>query len=674
MKNYSACVDVFYGSGDTVTPPASDPLSLSWKPIKAVCGNTSPSATLPFGSVSCTPYSGGYSSGYGNNKINWGEKPEKLFAGSKLIGFSHLNHSGIGALGLYYNYAVTAPFRGGLKNAFLLKDIGGENGSPGFYSAEFTDEKIKASVTAGRHTAVHKYESDKGFRLAVNFANDGLYRDAPRVFSHAENGSVFISDDGTVCAEAVFQGVKIHFCVRVTGADKTALWLGGGETGDRELTGVEKGADFGCVFDIKEKSTELRLSLSLLSHAQALAFLDGEKDSFAQILKSAKGEWDKRLGAVDITASEKDTRLFYSNLYHTIIKPADFSGQNYLFESESFVTDFCTLWDMYKTQLPLVFTLYKDMSARITDTLIGYGKKFGKLFHNLVLSSNMSIEAKQAAVLSCYVLADAWYRGHIKDYGTLSKAMRGDIESCKTFLETSEMPKTTMLLDIAEACGSLAEIAGSAGDTKTAAEFGALQGNWIKAFDEKTGLLRENYDYYEGNHWSYSFRPMRDYKERIAIAGGREKYLGLLDRFFGFTEPENTVGRFQGFNNETDMETPYAYIDAGEPDKTAQIIRAGLDCYSLGRNGLPGNNDSGGLSSCFIWNFLGLFPVSGQNKIYLSRPSAERAVIHLSNGNKLEILKKGNGGKSPAIFFNGERIGNTLTVSELMRGGLLEFT
>ena len=35
--------------------------------------------------------------------------------------------------------------------------------------------------------------------------------------------------------------------------------------------------------------------------------------------------------------------------------------------------------------------------------------------------------------------------------------------------------------------------------------------------------------------------------------------------------------------------------------------------FGTGPGGLPGNDDSGGLSSWYVWASLGLFPVAGQN-------------------------------------------------------------
>ena len=43
--------------------------------------------------------------------------------------------------------------------------------------------------------------------------------------------------------------------------------------------------------------------------------------------------------------------------------------------------------------------------------------------------------------------------------------------------------------------------------------------------------------------------------------------------------------------------------------------------FGLGRGGLPGNDDSGGLSSWYVWASLGLFPVAGQSLYLVNAPS-----------------------------------------------------
>lgn len=71
MKMQDLCqyVDVFYGNGET-DRFFEDGLASKWFYIKALCGNTTPHATLPFGKMSVGAYSGGYPTGYGTHRPN----------------------------------------------------------------------------------------------------------------------------------------------------------------------------------------------------------------------------------------------------------------------------------------------------------------------------------------------------------------------------------------------------------------------------------------------------------------------------------------------------------------------------------------------------------------------------------------------------------------------------
>ena len=90
------------------------------------------------------------------------------------------------------------------------------------------------------------------------------------------------------------------------------------------------------------------------------------------------------------------------------------------------------------------------------------------------------------------------------------------------------------------------------------------------------------------------------------------------------------------------MEAPWAYHYAGRTDRTAQIVQSALTWqFGTGPGGLPGNDDSGGLSSWYVWASLGLFPVAGQNLFLINAPAFERAAIKI-NGEEFVIETSGH--------------------------------
>ena len=93
------------------------------------------------------------------------------------------------------------------------------------------------------------------------------------------------------------------------------------------------------------------------------------------------------------------------------------------------------------------------------------------------------------------------------------------------------------------------------------------------------------------------------------------------------------LNRFEGLNNEPDMEAPWAYHYAGRPDRTAEVVHAALTWqFGTGAGGLPGNDDSGGLSSWYVWASLGLFPLAGQSLFLVNAPAFGRSALRVDGG------------------------------------------
>ena len=655
--SYCEQVDPFHGNG-TIDLPHADGIAAAWHFIKGLTGNTHPGAVIPFGKYSVCPYSGGYPTGYGVNEINYGNPIQPIMEKLRFKGFSHFHHTGTGAVGLYYNYAIVTPYRNQKEIAYTPL---AEQASPGYYAVRLFESDIFCELTVSPTGAYHRYTfPEGGGNIAIDFTNDGLYADFLRY--NAEELHVTRISDTELRAEVTLQKIRFYFVCR---------FFGNGSLNED------------CVFHTNTSGqVTLILSVSTFSMEDATTENHLCDPDFDQTQALAEAQWEDALGRIQIDPSEdaNERKLFYSNFYHTLIKPCDWGKGGFLWAGEPFVVDFTTLWDIYKTALPLIFTLYPRISAHIVSMYGQLGRALGKLPHCFILSPNTNLEAKQARLNAEHMLYDAWIRGVPADWEQIFQQIATDIfrDDFRDFHENGVCPKTTHTLDMAEGCHAAAEIAEHLGHTEEAKHLYALSNHWIHAFDQETGLLFAASDYYEGNHWNYSFRPLRNMDERIALAGGADRFESLLDRFFGFSAPEDTSGRFEGFNNETDMETPWAYAYIGRHDKLTQILQA-ADRYmfrtkegSTGTGGIPGNNDSGGLSACYIWNCLGLFPVSGQNLILINCPKFAKTTLRLANGRTLVIRRNGAYGTPIQAFFNGKLCTCLrFTPAEMMEGGEL---
>jgi len=698
-KEYCQYADVFYGNGE-VDHFAEEGLASKWFAIKAMCGNTTPHAVLPFGKMSVGAYSGGYPTGYGCHYPNSCGGIRKLSDQLRIRGFSHLHQSGTGAIEYYYNYAVTTPFYGGLDQITQYHEAKEEQACPGYYAVSMQD--IRCELTVTQDTALHRYRfGQEGGRVAVDFSNDGL----ARIFGERYYGLVREAVVTRVAGEnaeqteeihftGILSGVRLYFAVKVEGVDvHSHLFVGQQEVAGEQLTEPEPLQPFGAVFDVTGREAIVKVSYSTISAEAASAQIRGVADSFEQTRVRAYECWNQALSVIDIETDESELLgKFYSNLYHSLIKPCDMTGEEVLGVKDDVVEGFATFWDQYKTLYPLLYLLYPQMGEKMVRAIIAISKARGRINCSFGLSDILPCEM-QAKMLGILTLCDAFYCGiEAVDQQLITECMERELarDDFQSFLEEGVFERYTHILDTTDACLAVAELTQ---DKKLKEKLVRLAENWRNAYDED-GLMSEKSRYYEGDRYTYSFRLQKNMQERIALAGGAERFVGMLDDFFGFAgeslkpilnlEPwkelcavQAKYHRFEGFNNECDMEAPYAYIYAGRHDRTCEIVREAVrKVYTTGRGALPGNNDSGGLSSCFVWNVLGIFPASGTGEFLLGCPQVKKATLKLRDNRKLQVRTNGEiyDGQKLQVLWNGRLIADyRIPMSELVKGGILEW-
>ena len=451
---------------------------------------------------------------------------------------------------------------------------------------------------------------------------------------------------------------------------------------------------FGAVFSAEKKEVLVRVAFSTVSSERACEELCASSTDFDAVQENAYAIWRDRLFAIEIDTDDENLKTkFYSNLYHSLLKPSDMTGESILGVKNDTVSELATFWDQYKTALPLIYLLDADMGARIVRAIANISRTLKKIPCSFGLTNIFPTE-EQAKMLGIITLCDAYYMG-------IADATPALIEECTrtelarkdyhTFLENGLFERYTHILDAVDAC---ADVAAITKDTAFKEELSRLADFMEKAY-AKDGLLSDESEYYEGDRYTYSFRLHKDMEKRIALAGGKENFAHMLDSFFGFDGEsveqlthlgayheinEKRYHRFEGFNNECDMETPYAYIFADRHDRLSEIINEQVHrSFGLGQSALPGNNDSGGLSSCFVFSALGIFPAAGTGEFLLGCPQVNGAKIKLSNGNTLEITVKGERTVGRCRYvdqveLDGRRITDfRIPTTRLMQGGTLTF-
>ena len=684
MKDYCRYVNVFHGC-DEIDLPKPEGVAAAWRLIKGLCGSNTPAAALPFGRITAGCYSGGYSSGYGRLMYNTHGPISKLYDRNKFKGIAHLQNDGTGDIETFYNYAVLSPFVGDLGGSAAPRDFDRESGCPGYYTCRDSLSQAVCEVTVTERAALHRlsFPHDQG-RVSIDFSNDGLYEDGGHLHSPAGEAVLTLVSDCEAAVRVTLHRLPVYFYVRAEGVKGAMrLWADGRETDEKELA-LGPGHRFGVVFDARRR-VSVTLGLSPKGTDVPRRDVLSNPYSFDEAKARAYDAWNAALSRIDARFDEeRDFRIFYSNFYHSLIKPCDFNGESFLYDNEEFVLEFSTIWDQYKTEMPLIDALYPEMARRMVATMLNVAEATHKMPHTLMMCGNFEeITTAQARMLAEHAIVDAYFRGVAMDTKRALRLMLDDTFTWNHFdryaRDAENAKHKAFVIDITDACAACARMARDMGETEAAERFEAVAALWVNVIDPETGLLRDGERFYEGTKWNYSFRLMHDMPARIALAGGRERFAALADRFFGFSHPEDGSSCcFEGFNNETDMESPYVYHFAGRHDRLSEVVDAGLTyMYAEGRGGVPGNNDSGGLSSCYLWNAMGIFPVSGQDLMAIGSPRARETVLHLGNGKEFRVVRQGDGIYVKRAALNGEAL-ETLCFSarELMRGGelVLEMT
>ena len=138
--------------------------------------------------------------------------------------------------------------------------------------------------------------------------------------------------------------------------------------------------------------------------------------------------------------------------------------------------------------------------------------------------------------------------------------------------------------------------------------------------------------FYEALSAEYSLSIPHDVPGLVELCGGKEAFIKRLHTFF--------ANKHYNVANEPSFMTPYLYHWVDRPDLSVARIRQIVnDNYNDTPLGLPGNDDSGAMSSWLVFNMMGLYPVAGQNLYLVGSPLIPEYTIHLENGKKLQVVR-----------------------------------
>jgi predicted alpha-1,2-mannosidase len=675
-------------------------------------GNTFVGAAIPFGLVKVGPdmetFDGRRSGfGYSSNGV--------------ILGFSHLHLSG--AQGKYGNILV-APDTGPLDPNDIKTPRTNEVNQVGYYAANLTRYQVKAELTSSRRVGFHRYTfpASQQSHVTINVASAlGLgtgWED--QTFLGAE---IHLTSNHEAQGVARFTGgwnrggeYKVYYyMVLDTPAAATQTWTGNTLTAAKAAT-VDASRPIGASFDFTTKANQViqaKVGISFISAEQARENVQQEVPAwnFDAVHAAATALWNVELAKLNLTgASDSQHHQLYTAMYHIMLMPTDRTGENPGWQSsEPYYDDFYCIWDTYRTSSPLLTLISPDRQRDLIRSLIDIYRPTGYMPDARSGNDNGRTQGGSNANV---VVADAYVKG-LKgiDYETAFAAMVHDAEVPLTdaqkegrgglkdynergYVTLADERSGSRTAEYSYDDFAMSEVACGLGKEKEAALYASRAHNFENLWDKDMtvesfkGFLRpRNPDgtwaspylvvrgtwpdfFYEGDIWTYSIYAPQDMRRLIEMAGGDEMFVHRLDNIF--------LRRHFDVTNEPGFLIPVLYNYAGRPDKTADIVHLLLEkAFMDNRAGIPGNDDSGAMSSWLIFSTLGLFPVAGQDIYLISTPSIPEASLSLGEGKKLRIVAKNldanglnryvqsatlNGAELPTSWFRHAQIENGATL------------
>lgn len=694
-------------------------------------GKTYPGAVLPFGMVQLSP-----------DTITGGDNGAGYSYGHPTIeGFSFVHMSGIGWYGEFGNLQ-TMPISGPRRyfsgtNAHARRKIGSlgwashfdhdrETARPGFYSVELTDYGILAEAVAARHAGALRFTFQKGGESHI------LIDLSRRIGGHSDEQEIRIIDPQTVEGRMLCTPAgggwghgagnahyEIHFIARFSRPMQGwMLWNEGELLGSVcQMKGSELG--FCADFDLPAgEQVEMYAAISFVDLAGARNNLRTEDAPFDELCRRAEAEWTQALNLIDVEGgSERDTEVFYSSLYHTLLDPRDFSDCDGRFRAAmseprravgyTFRTIFSG-WDVFRSAFPLYSIVRPDvMRDRISSLMEISALHGGTLFPRWEIvgfesgcmvgdpGSNVLADACMKGLTGfdarrAYETVRRWWLGENSHEGFI-----GDLHRMGHIPE--DISKT---LEYSFTAWCLSRMAGKLGHSDDEKAFLGLSACWKNIFDPSAGWMNRRdasgqfapfaskFDQagcVESNIFQQTWFVPHDIHGLREMMGA-ERFERELDEFFETADLSAFWNEAYNHSNEPVHTVPHIFTLIGRPEKTQYWVRRiQREAYRPGPYGYCGNEDVGQMSAWFVLTAMGLHQSCvASNRFELNTPLFERITLSLdpshhscSVGRTLTIRTDCDPETHPyiaSVEVNGQTIGRLfLTWEEITGGGEILF-
>ena len=740
MKNFLIILSILFASQYALSESLTDYVN----PFIGTTnyGTTNPGAIMPHGMVTVAPFNVMGSSTNKFDKDSQWLSTGFEYTNSYVTGLSHNSLSGVGCPEL--GSLLLMPTTGKLEVDFTKygSKISQMNAVPGNFSCVFDKYEVVSVSSATVRSGITEFTFPEGesnilFNLGEGLTNEsGSYA---RFVSDTEIEGMKLQ--GTFCynSQAVF---PVYFVLQVSKSpaasgywkkqrpmtaeaawDDTAGKYKLYERYNRDIAGDDIGVYF-KYNTAKNEKIAVKIGISYVSIANARENLRKEQPGFdfEKVKKEARESWEKELSRVTVEGGTHDQKVvFYTALYHALIHPNilnDVNGQYPAMESGKILTTdrnrytVFSLWDTYRNVHQLLTLLYPEKQTDMVRSLVEMYKESGWLPRwELYGRETLTMEGDPAIP----VIVDSWMKG-LRDFDVntayeamyKSATMAGKDNFLRPenddYLQLGYVPlrakydnSVSHALEYYIADNALAKFAAALGKKEDAVRFKAQSLNYKKYYSPEYGVFRpilpdgtflspfnpkqgENFEdvpgFHEGSSWNYSFMVPHDIPGLIKMHGGNKKFTHKLQEVFddGHYDP----------TNEPNIGYPYLFnYVKGEEWRTQKLTQELLaQHFKNAPDGLPGNDDTGTMSTWAIFSMMGFYPVVPADLNYaVTSPVFDKITIQLDTNffqNEKLIIEKRKSSK-PGNFIKNIQVdgvkvkGNFLNHNDLVKAKSIVF-
>ena len=671
-------------------------------------GRVFPGPSMPFGMVKpgpdCTV----------KPNAGWAPMPEIV------TGFSQTHVSGTGG-GQKYGNVLVQPFIGNDEVSDFEQKRVSEDISLGYYTTTF-ENGIKTEITTAERCAFYR------IRYPLSNKKPSLFIDASHYLGKSNIPDLREAQQFVGAEVEVINDHEVRGFTRIRGG-----WNNGSAytvyfclQTDKPFQSIVKEDNQKAVLHFGDTLVNVKIGISFISSLQAKRNIP--ETNFDTQLSLLRQSWEKILSRIHIEGTEEQKRMFYTGIYHTCLMPVNRTGENPSWTETPYYDDYYAIWDTYRTSTPLITLLDEQREVDIVNSLLNIYKREGYMPDARSGNCNGRTQGGSNAEV---VIADAFVKGlQGIDYELALEAMlkdadvdpgadhekhgRGGLTEYNTlgYIPYGIDRAGNRTVEYAYDDYCIALVAKGLGREDLYERFIKQSDNWrnlwrsdyewdgVKGYimpKDKNGVWLDSVPwghskvfhpripytpitkvapwylpwwstfFYEALSAEYSLSIPHDVPGLIEACGGEEAFMRRLNLFF--------ERKRYNVANEPSFLTPCLYHWLGRPDLTSDRVRQIItDNYNDSPTGLPGNDDSGAMSSWLVFHMMGLYPNAGQDYYLLHAPMLKAYTMQLCNGNIIHATVKGKGTHYEKVTFNGKELKDArISHQQLMTGGELVF-